>query len=134
MPTTSIPIPSSVSPITNLKDFIDKGREDMLSFLAGIGGTYIYWTVFPTNDPLTLKQSEGERRVAEMVDQIDCARIDLALDSINGGSFLPSAINRAPQQGTPHGTWTEQSFLLAHNQKLKTNGTNQIPADTWKGL
>ena len=54
----------------------------MLSFLAGIGGTYIYWTVFPTNDPLTLKQSEGERRVAEMVDQIDCARIDLALDSI----------------------------------------------------
>ena len=57
MPTTSIPIPSSVSPITNLKDFIDKGREDMLSFLAGIGGTYIYWTVFPTNDPLTLKQA-----------------------------------------------------------------------------
>ena len=42
MPITSIPIPSSVSPITTLKDFIDKGREDMLSFLAGIGGTYIY--------------------------------------------------------------------------------------------
>ena len=101
MPITSIPIPSSVSPITTLKDFIDKGREDMLSFLAAIKGTYIYWTVFPTNDPLTLKQAEEERRVAEMVDQIDCARIDLALDSINGGSFLPSAINRAPQQRTP---------------------------------
>ena len=81
MPITSIPIPSSVSPITTLKDFIDKGREDMLSFLAAIKGTYIYWTVFPTNDPLTLKQAEEERRVAEMVDQIDCARIDLHLSA-----------------------------------------------------
>ena len=29
-----------------------------------------------------------------------------------------------------HGTWMEQSFLLAHSQRRKTNGTNQIPADT----
>ena len=101
MPTTSIPIPSSVSPITNLKDFIDKGRQDMLSFLASIGGTYIFWAVFPATDSLTSRQSEEERRVAEMVDQIDRARVDLALDSINGGSFLPSAIDRAPLQGTP---------------------------------
>ena len=101
MPTTSIPIPSSVAPITNLKDFIDKGRQDMLSFLASIGGTYIFCTVFPTTDPLTLKQSEDERRVAQMVDEIDRARVDLAIDSINGGSFLPSSIYRRPQQGTP---------------------------------